>query len=342
MSAAPYTVVTDSGQLVQAGWREYVHAHPQGNFFQLPEAFHLFENTPGYTPMVFGLIQNSTGKVAGILVSVIQRENTFYGRFTARSIVWGGPLVDDSMQAELLLKSYNDATAGKAIYSQFRNTFDCTALKSAFENAGFSYLEHLNFLVNTTSENSDQLLSAMSKSKARQIKKGLSSAHIVEATTPEEANSFYALLKDLYHEKVNKPLPPKSFFDYFYNEIVRKGLGKYLLIKHEGKIIGGILCPLMPGKAIYEWYIAGLDKEYKEQYPSILATWAAIDYGCRNGMQHFDFLGAGKPDADYGVRDFKSKFGGTLVNFGRFEKIYQPLLMKTGTLGLKLYKYIRR
>jgi len=342
MNADRHTLVTDYRQLVEAGWRAFVEGHPHGNFFQLPEAYKLFENTPGYTPLVFGLIQNDTGKLAGILVSVIQRENTFYGKFTARSIVWGGPLVADASQAEILLQAYNSTTSGKAIYSQFRNTFDCTALTSAFQRTGFNYLEHLNYLVDTTSESSAQLLSTMSKSKGRQIKKGLTTATILEASEQADADAFYTLLRELYHEKVNKPLPPKSFFDYFFNEIVSKGLGKYLLIKHEGKIIGGIMCPLMPGKAIYEWYIAGLDKEYKEQYPSVLATWAAIDFGRQTGMQHFDFLGAGKPDADYGVRDFKSKFGGTLVNYGRFEKVYRPILMKAGTIGLKMYKYIRR
>ncbi|MBK9637322.1 MAG: peptidoglycan bridge formation glycyltransferase FemA/FemB family protein [Bacteroidetes bacterium] len=113
------------------------------------------------------------------------------------------------------------------------------------------------------------------------------------------------------------------------------------MIRHEGKIIGGIVCPIFPGKAIYEWYIAGMDKECKDQYPSILSTWAAIAEGQKMGLNHFDFLGAGKPDADYGVRDFKAKFGGELIQYGRYEKIHHPLLMKIGIFGLKMLKFIK-
>ncbi len=351
MSQTPYRinmadgnlqVISDAGQLMEAGWSEYVHSHPEGNFFQLPEAYLLFKEVPGYTPLVFGILDKDSGKVCAILVAVIQKELSFYGRLTARVIVWGGPLCQSTEQAGCLLQYFDQQVSSKVIYAQFRNTFDCSGFLDTFKTYGFRYLDHLNYLVPVKVENPQTLLSNMSKSKVRQLKKGLTNAEIIEATRPEEAEDFYYLLRQLYEEKVNKPLPPKKFFDCFFTMIVSKGLGKYLLIKHEDKIIGGIMCPTMPGKAIYEWYVAGLDKEYKEEFPSILATWAAIAEGQKQGCLHFDFLGAGKPDADYGVREFKSKFGGILVNYGRFEKIYQPLLMKAGTFGLKLYKYIRR
>lgn len=333
-------IITNADQLKQAGWKEYVQHHPHGNFFQLPETYDLFSKVTGYTPIIIGCI-DSEKKIQGVLLCVIQQEPAFYGRLTSRAIVWGGPVCSSLTAAKALLKEYNKQVSGKAIYSQFRNMFDCSAIQQAFTHEGFTPLEHLNYLVTTTDSTPEKLIAAMSKSKARQIKKGLQSTTIEEAKTQAEADEFYHLLKKLYTEKVHKPLPPKIFFDAYLTDIVQKGLGKYLLIKHEGKVIGGIMSPVMPGKAIYEWYIAGLDKEYKEQYPSILSTWAAIKAGSDEQLQHFDFLGAGKPDADYGVREFKAKFGGELVNFGRFEKIHQPLLMKVGTIGLKFYKFIK-
>ena len=56
----------------------------------------------------------------------------------------------------------------------------------------------------------------------------------------------------------------------------------------------------------------------------------------------FDFGGAGKPNVPYGVRDHKLKFSENLVEFGRFEKIYHPLLYKFALLGLRLYKIIKK
>ena len=72
-----------------------------------------------------------------------------------------------------------------------------------------------------------------------------------------------------------------------------------------------------------------------------MATWAAIEYGARNGLSYFDFMGAGSPDSDYGVREFKSKFGGKLVNYGRFLRINHPVLYQIGKIGLKLLKVLK-
>lgn len=337
-----YRLTEDHEELIAAGWGDYVKAHPDGNIFQYPQTFDLFRQVPGYTPLVTGVINTSSGKLCGILSSLLQEEPVFYGRLTARSIVWGGPLADNKETALLLLERYVKRIHKRAIYSQFRNLFSCDNISSAFTEAGFTFLEHLNYHVDTRVELSEDLLEKMSKSRARQIRKGLTGCELTEAKDEKDVIAFYELLRKLYREKVGKPLPPIEFFTCFQKTMVPAGLGKFLLIRKGERIIGGIMTPLTPGKAIYEWYIAGLDKEYKDQYPSILATWYAILEGHRMGMEHFDFLGAGKPSMDYGVREFKSKFGGKLVNLGRFEMIHRPLLMKIGTLGLKVYRYIRK
>jgi lipid II:glycine glycyltransferase (peptidoglycan interpeptide bridge formation enzyme) len=119
---------------------------------------------------------------------------------------------------------------------------------------------------------------------------------------------------------------------------LHKQIGKYFLIKYNNDIIGGIMCPITAGKVIYEWYVVGLDSKYDGVYPSVLATWAPIDYALKNRLHYFDFMGAGKPEADYGVREFKAKFGGKMVNYGRFERINNRLLYQFGKFGIGLLK----
>jgi len=63
-------------------------------------------------------------------------------------------------------------------------------------------------------------------------------------------------------------------------------------------------------------------------------------YAVQNGYQHFDMMGAGKPNDGYGVRDFKAKFGGQLVEYGRFLYVLNPLLYNIGKLGVKLLKKV--
>jgi len=50
-------------------------------------------------------------------------------------------------------------------------------------------------------------------------------------------------------------------------------------------------------------------------------------------------MGAGKPDESYGVREFKAKFGGNLVEHGRFEMIFNKYLYHIGIIGVKFLKH---
>lgn len=124
-------------------------------------------------------------------------------------------------------------------------------------------------------------------------------------------------------------------FDFFV-EAFRREFGKYLLVWHGKRIIGGIYCPLMKGRSIYEFFVCGLDHEFRELYPSVMATWAAMDYASRNGIAFFDLMGAGKPKEDYGVREFKSRFGGRQEEFGRFLRVNNRVLYLIGRAGVKI------
>jgi lipid II:glycine glycyltransferase (peptidoglycan interpeptide bridge formation enzyme) len=240
-----------------------------------------------------------------------------------------------------LLKEYDSRFGNRAIYTQIRNINDQHNQIEGYKATGYRYKPHLTSLVRTGGFTEEDVLNRMSKSRSRQIRKGLEYAEVVEATSEVEFGAFYSILKQLYTTRVGKPLPHISFFDNFRKYTLPAGLGKLLLVKAEGKTIGGILCAIMPGKTIYEWYIAGLDDEHKAFHPSVLATWAAIRFAVRNGLDHFDFLGAGSPESSYGVRDFKERFGGETVEYGRFEKIHQPMLMKIGTFGIRMKQWIR-
>jgi lipid II:glycine glycyltransferase (peptidoglycan interpeptide bridge formation enzyme) len=50
-------------------------------------------------------------------------------------------------------------------------------------------------------------------------------------------------------------------------------------------------------------------------------------------------MGAGNPEEEYGVRDFKARFGGDLIEFGRFKKIFMPLLYSLGKTALKMLSF---
>jgi len=265
-----------------------------------------------------------------------------------------------------------NASQKSSIFIQFRNFFDLSEYQEVFEKHGFSFWERLNFLVKLDSM--EAVWSRMSVNRRRQIKTGLmlDTGHRLQATShklhdktcnlkpvacslkpeicnlkpasnTEEVKQFYEILYSLYKTRVKKPLPAWSFFESFYKMTLENpGSGVILLVIDNDKIIGGILCPISPGKTIYEWYVCGLDEQYKELSPSTLSTWAAMDYGLKNNIPQFDFMGVGLPNKPYGVREFKRRFGGELVNYGRYSRINNKLLYFIAEVGYNLLALVNK
>jgi len=317
---------------------EFVYNHPHGNFFQSPKAYNFYKSLPAFNPVLL-LSVDESGEINGSLLAVIQKEKGFLKSFLSRRcIVIGGPIIKDGNKnvADKLLHGLVKKVKNKSIYIEFRNLVDLSEYKEIFKKNGFIFKEHFNFIVNI--KYPEENFRMLNDNRKRQIKKSLKEGtEIVNPKGINEVYQFYLILKRLYKERVKKPLPDFSFFESFFN---KADLGKYFLVKFEDKVIGGIMCPVFKDK-IYEWYVCGLDTEYKNQAPSVLATWSAIEYAAKNGLKYFDFMGAGSPDSDYGVREFKSKFGGELVQYGRFSRINNKILYGLGKLGLKVLGFLK-
>ena len=53
-------------------------------------------------------------------------------------------------------------------------------------------------------------------------------------------------------------------------------------------------------------------------------------------------MGVGTPDKDYGVREFKAKFGGEMVNYGRFGRINNEFLYAITEVGYNILSMMKR
>jgi len=340
-------LIYDPKRLASLGWSLFVASHPDGTVFQSPEMYGLFTRTTRMTPVVVGVADRQTGRLTGILTGVIIREfGGPAGYFSARTVIYGGPLIDpvfeNKQQAlDLLLKGMIRRVKNRSIFIQFRNFVSQTDYLDVFHQHGFKLRDRLNLLVDTTDY--ETVKRNMSASRMRQVRKGLElGARIIEPETIDQVRSFYDILHDLYRHKVKKPLPGLDFFEQFYHLSKEGRCGIIRLIEYRGKIIGGILSPVTAGKTIYEWYVCGLDQRYKAAYPSVLATWAAIDFALQNDIPRFDFMGLGIPEREYGVRDFKARFGGEMVNYGRFARINNRFIYLISELGYNLLSLLRK
>ena len=319
-------------------WQQLIERSPYATWFQTDEAYRFYQSVGDMQAFAYGVSEDDN--LVGLVVGYTTTEKCqFKQHFTARSIIVGGPLIADNISNEALtalLKAVRamesngqSPIANRPIYIETRNFHDYSRWKSVFESIGFAYKEHYDIHVHCSAQH------RLSDRRQRELKRAIKNgAEIVEASSEQQIRDWYQILSQLYREKVRTPLFSEEFFLRFY----RNGVGKYLLVQYQGKVIGGMMCPILKGKVIYEWYVCGLDEQYRELYPSVVATHAAIEYAKQNDIPLFDFMGAGEPDIPYGVRDFKMEFGGELVEYGRFLCVRKPLLYWIGKMGVKLIK----
>lgn len=318
----------------RSAWRELVRESRTGSWFQLPEAYEFFAQQPSlFKPFVVAIEDR---KLRGVCVGYVTKEkNAIRQFFTRRAIIIGGPcLADDCTdeEVEALMAAVRENLQSQAIYIESRNFNDYSRWKSAFEKAGFDYQQHLNFYVNCS--DTEQLWERLSDNRKRQIRKAESLVVAELAADEKEIREWYKVLEKLYQTKVKTPLWPVEFFV----EAFRQGVGMFMLVKSDGQVIGGSMLAVLEGKCVYEWFECGLNAAFREQYPSVMATYSGMKFAADAHIPKYDMMGAGKPGVPYGVRDFKSEFGGELVEHGRYLSVCKPCLYKLGALGVRMLK----
>ena len=370
-------------EIDREAWSRLVQTSRTGTWFQSPEAYELFASLPEmFTPFAFGVVgkpESDSGQIIeatlrGVCVGYVTKEKSRLRQFfTRRAIILGGPcLAEDATDEEVtaLLSTLNaqlstlnaqHSTLNTPIYIEIRNFNDYSRWRGAIEAAGFAYQPHLNFHVDCTDK--QKMWERLSDNRKRQIRKKPTPDPSLKGgekegkdVSEQDVREWYGILQELYRTKVKTPLWPVEFFVQAY----KQGVGHFLLIRHEGKIIGGSMVvkkpttdtppgPLSEGRenadenaigngVVYEWYECGMNAAYKEQYPSVMATWAGMQYAHEQGCARYDMMGAGVPGVPYGVRDFKSEFGGTLVEHGRWLYVAKPWLYAIGKAGVEMLK----
>lgn len=320
-------------------WEALIQSSPVATWFQTQEAFGFFDSLSFMEAFVVAV--ESEGMLKGLAVGYIQKDGGKLKQFLSkRAIILGGPLLADYITDEelkTLLNALKDNLKTKAIYVETRNFNDYGRWKKVFEESGFAYEPHYNVQIETTSL--EAINGRLDRNRRRNIKKAVENGVFIDDNpTEKELEAFYAMLDDLFRTKVKLPLYPYEFFA----KLRAFPLSRFFMAKNpEGELLGGLVCVALEGRAVYAWAACGDDQNHRALSPSVMANYAGICHAAENGYPRFDFMGAGKPDdGGYGVRDFKLKFGGELVEHGRFVHVCQPVLFGLGKLGVKIMKKI--
>ena len=318
-------------------WKNFVHNHAMGNIFHTVEMFEVFQRTKGYEPNLWTAVADD-GRVLALLLPVEIRLINWLRMLTSREIVFGGPLWEQNPDGQkglaLLLEQYKKKSRGKFLFTEMRNISKTTEIQPILRKNKYFYEDHLNYLINLDCH-PNELMQKIGKRTRKHISRGLRRGELTVERIEDREKLYvcYELLEKTYRLS-QVPLADISMFEAAFDILYPKGMVQFILASVNGVAVASSV-ELVYKDIIYGWY-SGLDREYSSLTPNELIIWNILKWGAENHYRLYDFGGAGKPDEEYGVRDFKAKFGGDLVNFGRNKHIPMPLFYKISEYGYSI------
>jgi serine/alanine adding enzyme len=323
-------------QLEASLWKEFVDEHSQGNIFHTPEMFEVFRRAEGHRPELWAATKN--GEVLALLPSVrITLKGGLLRFLTTRSTAYGSVLcapTEEGQQAlTKLLQTCNREAKGGTLFTELRNLSDLGAVQSVLEDNGFDYEGHLNFLIDLERP-AEEIWSSVDGNVRTNVRKARRmGVAIKKVTVLDEVPAAYAVLASVY-ERIAVPLAPLSLFESAFDVLYPQGMIALFEAYVKDTCIG-VAFRLLYKDVIYAWY-AGSIMKYAKYKPNDLLNWHVLEWGAQNGFKYFDFGGAGKPGEDYGPRKFKSKFGGTVVNYGRNTCVHHPVAFQVSKYAYQI------
>lgn len=328
-------------QVDESRWRMFLEqCAPDANIFHTPEMMRVFAQTDGFTPDFWAAVDDHDQMLALFLpVQITVLNRPLLRRVSTRSVLYGSVLCARTAAGrealDLLLKTYKQRVKNQVLFTELRNLGMMDELQPILTANGFVYEGHLNYLINLAQPEKD-IWAAIRSNAQRNVRKAQKSGVIIEEVQHKEGvTAAYAVLQQVY-KRIQVPLPDESLFQAKFDILYPQGMFKIFLAKLEEEIVGALTLLIYNGVMIY-WYTGTL-REFSSYRVNDYLVWYILKFGSTNGYHTFDFGGGGKPDEEYGVRDFKAKFGGDLVNYGRNICIHAPLRMRVTELGYQLLR----
>jgi serine/alanine adding enzyme len=328
------------GELTPEQWDAYVDQHPKGSIFHTAPMIRATHAAKAHEVLPLAAVDNS-GAIVAMLVAVrVQTLPDPLGRISSRSILYAEPLCNDDPQSkealQLLVDAHDRYMDGRVLFSEVRALDAPAAEREALEQNGFELKDYLNYVIDLN-QPLETLWSNLTKSARRGVRQCEKHGfHIRELNSLADVHRLYEFLKSTYR-RAQVPLADVSLFESVFAELQPRGMIQ-LIATYEGDTPLAIDSLINYKGRSFAWY-GGLERVTGVS-PFDYLQWYEIVWAKEHGYQIYDFGGAGYPDEPYGVRDYKAKFGGELVSFGRYRKVYSPWKMRLAQQAYQLGRVI--
>lgn len=298
----------------------------------------VFQKTRKNSPEVWGAF-SPEGKLLALLP--LTRVSVFAELpILTRAVAYGGVAVrpDTEGHAALkqLLRTYNHAARHRTLFTELRHLADRDNLQPMLGDHGFAYEDHLDYLIDLN-QSEEELLQNFSTSNRKHIRRALRRQEVTVAsvTSRDQVRVCYQLIQRSY-QAAHVPVADESLFLSAFDVLYPLQKIKFWLAWVDGHAVASSV-ELLHKDIVYGWY-SGIDRDYGRFMPGETLMWHILSWAITNGYRVYDFGGGGKPDKTYPVRDFKAKFGGQLVCFGRNLYIHHPGWLWFSRVGYHLLR----
>lgn len=331
------TKVLTHKQIRADEWNRYVLDHPKGSVYQTYEFIQSMADVAKHEPIGLVAVTDDNQIVAMLVTTRIETISGIASSLTSRSVWHAEPIFDNTELGiaglESIVQQHDKNSSRRALFAEIRPMLSDAGERAILQANGYEFKDYLNYVVDTTAD-VDTLMSRVGKSGRKKIRQSLKRGVEVRLdNTHEGIDRMYPFLVESYGRS-QVPLADIKLFhaalDHFGDEIVQVRLASY----QGNDVAAGI--SLVFKQRFLAWYGGSLRQ--KGIVPFDCLTWDEIRWCSENGMHCYDFGGAGWPDEEYGPREFKAKFGGTLTHFGRYRKVYSPLKTKAATTCFRLLR----
>lgn len=309
-------------------WAEFVAKHPHGNVFHTPEMFEVFRQTKGFAPQIWATRQD--GRILALFpVTVIWLIDGLLRSFSTRSVAFGSVLYTDDEEGRRglrhLLEVYRRERGREVLFTEMRNLSDLTPAQSILNAEAFTFQDHMNYLIDLNLKE-EEIFGRIGAKTRKHIRRGVSRKDVRIRTIESRDGlcEFYELLSKTYRH-AGVPLSDCSLFQAALDVLGPKKMVRFSMA-YVGDVPVAASADLLYKRVMYGWYGA-VDRDYWKFTPNEVLTWDLLKWGSENGFHVYDFGGAGNPNEKYGVRDFKAKFGGTRVQYGRNVCVHSPAML---------------
>ena len=325
--------------LPEDSWRAFVAEHPQGNIFHTPEMFQVFSRTRGYAPAVWAVTQGE--QILSFMLPVrISLMGGPLRYLTTRTVVHGGVLCATGPKGRaalsLMLKAYTQAEGNSTLFTTIYETANLPASQPPLYQYGFVYAPSLNYLVDLNRSPED-ILQGMQRRTRQKIRRGLKldEVSIEEVTDRHNLSAIYELVR-LSCDYGKHSLADSSLLEATFDILRPKGLA-VLTVARVGERLIAASVDLPYKGTIFGWY-GGMDRRHAPCAANELLLWNIFEWGAQSGYQIYNFGGAGLPNEQSNIGDFKAKFGAELVYLGHNTCVHAPVLMQLSKIGYSIYR----